>query len=85
MFLPLFIQGGLSLVRLNPTSDYFYPKYDYKTARLFSIGINVEVYENIVLCPFVNYNMLLSRYGSSAPRLGGFNQFDLGLKVGYKF
>lgn len=85
LFLPLFIQGGLSIVRLNPTSPYFYPKYDYKTALLFSIGGNMEVYEGIVLCPFANYNLLLSKDGNSAPRLGGFNQFDLGLKVGYKF
>lgn len=85
MFLPIFIQGGLSIVRLNPTVSYFYPKYDYKTALLFSIGGNIKVYEGIVLCPFANYNLMLSRDGNTAPRLGGFNQFDLGLKVGYKF
>lgn len=85
LFLPLFIQGGLSIVRLNPTSPFLYPKYDYKTALLFSIGANFEVYEGIILTPFANYNLLLSKDGNSAPRLGGFNQFDLGLKVGYKF
>lgn len=85
MFLPLFIQGGLSIVRLNPTSKYLYPKYDYKTALIFSTGGNFDIYESIVLCPFVNYNLLLSKDGNTAPRLGGFNQFDLGLKVGYKF
>ena len=85
IFLPLFIQGGLSIVRLNPTSPYFYPKYDYKTALLFSIGANIEVYERIILAPFANYNLMLSRDGNTSPRLGGFNQFDLGVKAGYKF
>jgi len=85
LFLPLFIQGGLSIVRLNPTSKYFYPKYDYKTALLFSIGANVNVYQEIVLTPFVNYSLMLSKDGNTAPRLGGFNQFDLGVKAGYKF
>ena len=85
LFLPIFIQGGLSIIRLNPTSQYFYPKYDYKAALLFSIGGNAEVYEGMVLSPFANYNLMLSRDGSAAPRLGGFNQFDLGIKVGYKF
>jgi len=84
IFLPLFVQGGLSIVRLNPTSQYFYPKYDYKTALLFSIGANVAVYEGIILTPFTNYNLMLSRDGNTAPRLGGFNQFDLGVKVGYE-
>ena len=84
LFLPIYIQGGLSIVRLNPTSSYFYPKYDYKTSLLFSIGANVGVYEGIILTPFVNYNLMLSKDGNTAPRLGGFNQFDLGVKAGYK-
>ena len=84
LFLPIYIQGGLSIVRLNPTSPYFYPKYDYKTSLLFSIGANVGVYEGIILTPFVNYNLMLSKDGNTAPRLGGFNQFDLGVKAGYK-
>src|SRR3989339_1135722 len=85
MFLPLYLQGGLAIVRLNPTLSTLYPKYDYKTSLLFSIGGNVEVYEEIFLSPFCNYNLLLSKDGDTAPGLGGFNQFDLGLKVGYKF
>jgi hypothetical protein len=85
IFLPFFIQGGLSIVRLNPTSPYFYPKYDYKTALIFSTGGNFDIYEGIVLCPFATYNLMLSRDGDTAPRLGGFNQFDLGFKAGYKF
>jgi hypothetical protein len=85
LYLPLYIQGGLSVTRMNPINKYFYPKYDYKTALLFSIGGNIEIYEGMVLCPFANYNLMLSRYGNTPPRLGGFNQFDLGLKVGYKF
>jgi hypothetical protein len=85
MFSPLFIQGGLSIIRLNPTSPYFNPKYDYKAALIFSAGGNFDIYEGIVLCPFVNYNLIFSKDGDTAPRLGGFNQFDLGVKVGYKF
>jgi hypothetical protein len=37
LFLPIYIQGGLSILRLNPTNPYFYPKYDYKTALLFQL------------------------------------------------
>lgn len=84
LFLPIYIQGGLSILRLNPTSPYFYPKYDYKTALLFSMGANIKPYEGIILTPFVNYNLMLSNDGNTAPRLGGFNQFDLGVKAGYK-
>lgn len=85
ILLPLYLQGGLAIIRLNPTQPYFYPKYDYKTSILLSIGGDIGIFEGIVLCPFVGYNMMLSRDGNTAPRLGGFNQFDSGVKVGYKF
>ena len=84
-FTPIFVQGGLAIVRLNPISQFLRPKYDYKAALLFSTGGIFEIYEGIVLNPFILYNIMFSRLGNTPPRLGGFNQFDLGLKVGYKF
>lgn len=83
--LPLYFQGGLAILRLNPTNPHFFPKYDYKTALLFSVGGNIEIYEGVVISPFVSYNLMLSRDGNTPPRMGGFNQFDLGFKAGYKF
>lgn len=82
---PLFFQGGFAIVRLNPIDQNLYPKYDYKTALILSVGGNTELFDNVLFCPLISYNLMLSSFGKSAPRLGGFNQLDLGLKLGYKF
>ncbi len=83
-FQPLFIQGGLGIIRGNPVIES-YPKYDYRTFITASTGAIIELPANIILIPSVNFTTILSTVKGPAPRLGGYNQFDVSLKLGYQF
>jgi len=82
-FQPLFIQGGLGIIRGNPVIET-YPKYDYRTFLTASTGAMIELPANISLIPSVNFTTILSAVSGAAPRLGGYNQFDVSLKLGYR-
>ncbi|MDP2207777.1 MAG: PorV/PorQ family protein [Bacteroidota bacterium] len=82
-FQPLFIQGGLGIIRANPVIET-YPKYDYRTFLTASMGALIELPANISLIPSVNFTTILSAVSGSAPRLGGYNQLDVSVKLGYQ-
>ncbi len=79
-----FIQGGLGIARLNPVPPTT-PRYYYTTELDASIGYNFECLENIVLSPIAGYNLLLLDAWENRARISGNNQFNLGIRLGYKF
>jgi len=78
-----FIQGGLGIYRWNPVIKSS-PRYDYETALQFMTGLNIINLEPIVFTPFVEYTLLFYTGEGSAPRIQGFNIFNLGLKAGVR-
>ena len=79
-----FVQGGLGIARLNPVLPTF-PRYYYTTELNAAIGYNIEFQNNIVLAPVVSYELLLQDAWENRERISGNNQFNLGLRLGYKF
>jgi hypothetical protein len=82
-FQPLYLQGGLGIIRENPVAPT-YPKYDYGTYITAAIGALIELTENIYIKPAFNFTSILSDVSGAAPHLGGYNQFDLTLRLGYR-
>lgn len=82
-FQPLFIQGGLGIIRANPIL-LTYPKYDYRTYLTAGVGALVELSENIYMKPGINFTSIFSKVSGAAPRLGSYNQFDVSVKLGYQ-
>ncbi len=83
-FKPLFVQGGLGIIRYKPNVDHANPRYEYKSTIHFAVGAALRYLEPIIIAPEVAFTSILNTSGNSAPRIGGFNQFDLNIKVGYK-
>ncbi|HEX2962680.1 MAG TPA: PorV/PorQ family protein [Ignavibacteriales bacterium] len=84
---PLYIQGGLGIVRINPVLATN-PRYLYRTSLNMALGANLEIpNSSLVISPEFNYQMILIPLfpDSSAPRLGGENHAAFALKVGYRF
>ncbi|MGE5353037.1 MAG: hypothetical protein ACM3P0_13215, partial [Acidobacteriota bacterium] len=83
---PLYIQGGLGIVRLNPVLESS-PKYLYQSSLNMALGANLEIPKSsLVISPEFNYQLMFISLlpNSSAPRLGGENQAALAVKVGYR-
>lgn len=83
MFDPLFFEVGFGVQRQNPIEDTT-PKYKYNTVALINTGVLIPI-NNIVLIPKINFSTLFERINGSAPRLGGYNQFEFSLNIGYLF
>jgi hypothetical protein len=83
-FHPLFGQASLGVIRLNPVYEYTSPRYLYATFDRITIGSVFQIPEQgIVLIPRVDLTTLFLAEFSNASRLGGYNQFEFGLNVGY--
>jgi len=89
-----FVQGGLGIARLFQSIDLMigriaavpiYPEYYYTTEFNAAIGYNIEFQNDIVLAPVVSYDLLLQDAWENHARISGNNQFNLGLRLGYKF
>jgi len=84
LFKPLFVQGGLGIIRYKPNVDKANPRYEYKSTFHFSVGAALNYLEPIIITPEVAFTSILNTSGNSAPRIGGYNQFDLNIKIGYR-
>ncbi|MGE5402740.1 MAG: PorV/PorQ family protein [Ignavibacteriales bacterium] len=86
---PLFVQGGISLARLNLTLPYAQPKYTYEAALNASIGALLKIPgSRLAVTPEIGYLLMgteLEYLNSAAKvKVGGENQFSLSLKAGYQ-
>jgi hypothetical protein len=87
VILPLYIQGGLGIVRINPVMGSS-PKYLYQTSLNMALGANLDIpNSSLVISPEFNYLLMFVPImpTASAPRLGGENQAALAVKIGYRF
>jgi hypothetical protein len=78
-----FFEIGVGVQRQNPIENTN-PKYNYNTITVSNIGMLFPV-SDIVLIPKIGFSSLLARINGPAPRLGGYNQLEFSLNVGYKF
>ena len=85
-FLPLYAQAGIGITRKKPDSNELSREYEYTTSLLLSVGANFNIEERIVISPFIAYNLTLDNYTYLLQfKNVGFNEFDLGVKIGYRF
>jgi hypothetical protein len=82
--LPLYVQGGLGIIRTNPVVNVS-PHYYYNSTFAVGTGACFELVSNVYVVPSVDFIVMLSRVSYETPGMGGYNQFDLGLKLGYAF
>ncbi len=82
-FQPAFIEVGFGVQRQNPIEDTS-PKYFYNPLAMFNGGVLIP-FSNIMLIPKVGFSSLLGKINGSAPRLGGYNQFEFSVNAGYSF
>jgi len=86
-FHPFFLQGGLGIIRINPTVESR-PRYDYKTAFQTAAGLTLDFLDPFIITPVIDYNFILNFITfppvSDPPRILGYNQFNFNLKLGYK-
>ena len=79
---PLFVEVGFGIQRLNSIEDS-YPLYRYQTTVKTNIGAVVPLISGIVIIPKIDFNTMLARINGSSPRLGGYNQWEYGIQIGY--
>ena len=83
---PLFIQFAFGVIRMNPVYETTSPRYIYKTFSDVAIGCLFTVTDlGIVLLPRVGLRTIFMEITPDADLLGGYNQLDFGVNVGYKF
>lgn len=83
LFHPFFVQALLGVIRMNPVEAYSSPRYTYKSFDEVAIGCAVPVINGIILMPKIALKTIFMEiipYG----RIGGYNQFQFGMNVGYK-
>lgn len=85
VFHPFFLQASLGVIRMNPVYEFTSPRYVYKAFDRVFIGCVVPVLNlGIVVMPKVGLTTIFMQEYRNGNRLGGYNQFEFGLNVGYK-
>ncbi|MFA6540769.1 MAG: hypothetical protein WCT99_04140 [Bacteroidota bacterium] len=85
LFNPFFIQGSLGIIRLNPVVERSYPRYLYQTYTDFTAGFVIPFLETgIVLIPNAGLKTIFMKEYSNPSRLGGYNQVEAGVSIGYE-
>ncbi len=83
---PFFVQASLGIIRMNPTLPHTTPRYTYKEYDRLGVGAVVPVVGNaFVVTPTVGLTTIFMEQNSIDSHLGGYNQFDFGFEIGYRF
>ncbi len=84
-WVPIYLQAGPTVFRLSysSSSPYFgmLPRYKYAGGITAGAGIPIAI-DKFVIVPYVDVLSMLSSITGSAPRLGGYNQWSYGIKLG---
>ncbi len=85
-FHPFFVQASLGIIRMNPTLPNTLPRYFYKEYDRLAVGGAVPVFgSSFVVTPTVGLTTIFMEQVSTDSHLGGYNHFDFGFDVGYRF
>jgi hypothetical protein len=83
--IPIYIQSGPSLFRwsYSPSSSYIsvLPSYKYFGGITAGAGIPF-VFGKIIIVPYLNFISMFADVSGIAPRLGGYNQWSFGIRLG---
>jgi hypothetical protein len=79
----LFLQAGIGVTRLNPVINTV-PRYFYEPSFIAGVGYNIIVNDQVIISPVAGYNILFRTSYLNAERIVGDNQFNLGVKLGYR-
>lgn len=83
-FHPFFVQGSLGIIRINPTMDTM-PKYYYQTFTDLKTGCVIDIANSgFVVIPSIGFKTIFMETLPNAEKIGGYNQFEFGLNLGYK-
>ncbi len=81
---PLFIQASLGIIRINPIPETS-PRYFYKSFDELVIGFVIPAGNTgVQILPKAGLKTIFMEIPPNADRLGGYNQFTLGVSVGYQ-
>jgi hypothetical protein len=82
---PLFFQAGPTLFRFGysttSTTISMLPKYKYFGGFVFGAGVPLT-FEKLTIQPFISFISMLGNVTGPAPRLGSYNQWSFGIKLG---
>ena len=96
----LFVQAGVGIARINPIEksvtltsephmDYSNVSYSgrrYHYAVLFPVSVGYTLFaSDLVITPNIGFRFMLDRQDDRSVYLVGYNELDLGLKVGLRF
>jgi hypothetical protein len=79
----LFFQAGIGVTRTNPVI-FTTPRYFYEPSFIAGAGYNIFLCDQFVVSPVAGYNILLRSSYLNTERIGGDNQLNLGVKLGYR-
>ena len=83
-FHPLFVQASLGIIRINPIPETS-PRYFYKSFDELVIGLVIPAGNTgVQILPKAGLKTIFMEIPPNADRLGGYNQFTLGVSVGYR-
>ncbi len=82
---PLFVQGSLGIIRMNPVPEDTWPRYSYQAFDRIAVGCVVPLFESgVVLIPRAGLTSIFMNEWTNASRLGGYHQWEFGMNVGYE-
>ena len=84
-FNELFVQASVGVIWMNPVYEYTYPKYIYKAFDEIAAGFIFPFMNlHMVVIPKVGLRTIFMETDHIGSRLGGYNQIEFGLNVGYE-
>jgi len=84
-FHPLFVQASVGVIRINPILNSFL-KYYYKPYDRIIAGCVIPFEnEKIIITPKIALRTIFMEDGSRGTKMLGYNQFEAGVNLGYRF
>jgi hypothetical protein len=84
-FHPLFLQISLGVIRMNPVVENTSPRYFYKAYDKISAGVVIPIMDSgFIVMPQIGLRTIFMEIPNTS-LLGGYNQFEFGLNLGYRF
>jgi hypothetical protein len=80
-----FVQASIGVIWMNPIYEHTHPKYMYKAFDEVAAGFVFPLtHIGVVVIPKVGLRTIFMEIDPIGSRLGGYNQFEVGLNIGYE-